>query len=127
MPKHLPSRTLTWVFLSWLIHEENIPPESINRDGRQQGGIVLVAWSLVHMPLVGFLAHTDALPADELRALDPCPQAYCISDSLHGSFGLPTLSKYHPLVELTYLMEECSVGCLVPGSDHSARVDPSEQ
>ena len=28
------------------------------------------------------------------------------TDAPHGSFGLPTLSKYHPLVEPTYPMEE---------------------
>ena len=41
------------LFCSWLVHEENIPPMSIDWDGKQQGGIVLVAWSLVHMPLRG--------------------------------------------------------------------------
>ena len=117
------------LFLAWLVREENIPPVSIDRDGKQQGGIALVAWSLAHTPLAGFLAHADALPADALRALDPCLRAYCIfgehvpilsfpgppattliasmrTDAPHGSFGLPTLSKYHPLVEPTYPMEE---------------------
>ena len=61
------------LFISWLVREENIPPVSIDRDGKQQGGIVLVAWSLVHTPLAGFLAHADAL-----RATDPCLRAYCI-------------------------------------------------
>ncbi|KAN0126498.1 Alpha/Beta hydrolase fold [Russula decolorans] len=94
------------LFLAWLIREENIPPVVIDRDGKQQGGIALVAWSLAHTPLAGFLAHADSLPTDTLRVLDPCLRAYCIFDAPHGSFGLPTLSKYHPLVEPRYPMEE---------------------
>ena len=119
------------LFLAWLIREESIPPVVIDRDGKRHGGIALVAWSLAHTPLAGFLAHADALPSDALRALDPCLRAYCIfgeytnsrppqslpplqhsspviarPDAPHGSFGLPTLSKYHPLVEPTYPMEE---------------------
>ena len=38
------------------------------------------------------------------------------TDALRSSFGLPMLSKYHLLVDLTYLMEEHLVGCLAPGS-----------
>jgi len=94
------------LFLAWLVREENIPPVSVDRDGKQQGGIALVAWSLAHTPLAGFLAHVDALPADAIRALEPCLRSYCIFDAPHGSFGLPTLSKYHPLVEPTYPLEE---------------------
>jgi hypothetical protein len=123
------------LFLAWLVREENIPPMVIDRDGNKMGGIALVAWSLAHTPLAGFLAHADKLPADALRALDPCLRSYCIfgelrnvpiitprkrstqliphhrntlrlADAPHGSFGLPTLSKYHPLVEPTYPMEE---------------------
>ena len=41
------------LFCSWLVREENIPPMSIDQNGKQQGGIALVAWSLVHMPLQG--------------------------------------------------------------------------
>ena len=41
------------LFLAWLVREENIPPVSIDRDGKQQGGIALVAWSLAHTPLGG--------------------------------------------------------------------------
>lgn len=66
------------LFLAWLIREENIPPVVIDRDGKQQGGIALVAWSLAHTPLAGFLAHADSLPTDALRVLDPCLRAYCI-------------------------------------------------
>jgi len=66
------------LFLAWLIREENIPPVVVDRDGKQQGGIALVAWSLAHTPLAGLLAHADALPADALRILDPCLRAYCI-------------------------------------------------
>lgn len=119
------------LFLAWIIREENIPPVVIGRDGKRQGGIALVAWSLAHTPLAGLLAHADSLPTDALRVLDPCLRAYCIfgerhtnsqqppapppcnthpstipPDAPHGSFGLPTLSKYHPLVEPAYPMEE---------------------
>jgi hypothetical protein len=66
------------LFLAWLIREENIPPVVVDRDGKQQGGIALVAWSLAHTPLAGFLAHADSLPTDALRILDPCLRAYCI-------------------------------------------------
>ena len=66
------------LFLAWLIREENIPPVVIDRDGKRQGGIALVAWSLAHTPLAGFLAHADSLPTDVLRVLDPCLRAYCI-------------------------------------------------
>lgn len=66
------------LFLAWLVREENIPPVAIDRDGKKQGGIALVAWSLAHTPLAGFLAHADALPADALRTLDPCLRSYCI-------------------------------------------------
>ena len=66
------------LFLAWLVREENIPPVSVDRDGNKQGGIALVAWSLAHTPLAGFLAHVDALPPDALRALDPCLRSYCI-------------------------------------------------
>ena len=41
------------LFHSWLVREENIPPMSIDWDGKQQGSIALVAWLLVHMPLRG--------------------------------------------------------------------------
>ena len=41
------------LFCSWLIREENIPPMSIDWDGKQQGGIALVVWSLAHMPSQG--------------------------------------------------------------------------
>jgi hypothetical protein len=66
------------LFLAWLIRETNIPPVVIGRDGKQQGGIALVAWSLAHTPVAGFLAHADSLPTDALRILDPCLRAYCI-------------------------------------------------
>jgi len=59
-----------------------------------------------HTPVAGFLAHADALPADAIRALKHRLRAYCIFDAPHGSFCLLTPSKYHPLVELTYLLEE---------------------
>jgi len=122
------------LFLAWLVREENIPPVSVDRDGKQQGGIALVAWSLAHTPLAGFLAHADALPAEAIRALEPCLRTYCIfgesalpaisrdsshpiltaisissyflQDAPYCSFGLLTLSKYHPLVEQTYPLEE---------------------
>ena len=66
------------LFLAWLIREENVPPVVVDRDGKQQGGIALVAWSLAHTPLAGFLAHADSLPTEALRVLDPCLRAYCI-------------------------------------------------
>jgi hypothetical protein len=66
------------LFLAWLVREEKLPPVSIDRNGQQQGGIVLLAWSLAHTPLAGFLAHLDALPNDALRVLEPCLRAYCI-------------------------------------------------
>jgi len=66
------------IFLAWLVREEKIPPVSIDSDGNKRGGIALVAWSLAHTPLAGFLAHADALPADARRALEPCLRAYCI-------------------------------------------------
>ncbi|KAH9972937.1 Alpha/Beta hydrolase protein [Lactifluus volemus] len=94
------------LFLAWLVREEKLPPVSTDRNGQQQGGIVLVAWSLAHTPLAGFLAHIDALPDDALRALEPCLRSYCIFDSPHGSFGLQTPSEYNPLVDSTYPMEQ---------------------
>ncbi|KAH9013512.1 hypothetical protein EDB85DRAFT_2198778 [Lactarius pseudohatsudake] len=66
------------LFLAWLVREEKIPAMSVGWSGKQQGGIVLVAWSLAHTPLAGFLAHADTLPADVLRTLEPCLRAYCI-------------------------------------------------
>lgn len=66
------------IFLAWLVREEKIPPVSIGSDGNKRGGIALVAWSLAHTPLAGFLAHADALPADARRTLEPCLRAYCI-------------------------------------------------
>ena len=66
------------LFLAWLVREEKIPPVSIDSDGNQQGGIALVAWSLAHTPVAGFLAHADALPPDDIRTLEPCLRAYCI-------------------------------------------------
>ena len=66
------------LFLAWLVREEKIPAMSVDWKGRQQGGIVLVAWSLAHTPLAGFLASADKLPADALRTLEPCLRAYCI-------------------------------------------------
>lgn len=71
------------LFLAWLIREENIPPVVIDRDGKQRGGIALVAWSLAHTPLAGFLAHADSLPTDALRILEPCLRAYCIFGEPH--------------------------------------------
>ena len=71
--KALAQLNLDMGILSWLVHEENVPLVSIDWDGKQQDGIVLVVWSLVHMPLAGFLVYADAL-----RALDPCFWAYCI-------------------------------------------------
>ena len=66
------------LFLAWLVREENIPPVIVDRDGEQQGGIALVAWSLAHTPTAGLLAYADALQADVLRTLEPCLRAYCI-------------------------------------------------
>ena len=66
------------LFLAWLVREEKIPPVSIEPDGNRRGGIALVAWSLAHTPLVGFLAHADALPADARKTLEPCLRSYCI-------------------------------------------------
>ena len=71
--KALAQLDLDMGILSWLVHKENVPLVSIDWDGKQQDGIVLVVWSLVHMPLAGFLVYADAL-----RALDPCFWAYCI-------------------------------------------------
>ena len=89
------------LFLAWLIREENIPPVVIDRDGKQQGGIALVAWSLAHTPLAGFLAHADSLPTDALRVLDPCLRAYCI-------FGEHTNSSPPPIPD---------PATLIPGYD----------
>jgi hypothetical protein len=79
------------LFLAWLVREEKIPAMSIDWSGRQQGGIVLVAWSLAHTPLTGFLAHADTLPADALRTLEPCLRAYCIFGE--HTFGPRTASQ----------------------------------
>ena len=76
------------LFLAWLIREEKIPAMSVDWKGKQQGGIVLVAWSLAHTPLAGFLASADTLPADTLRTLEPCLRAYCIFGE--HTFGPPT-------------------------------------
>ena len=117
------------LFLAWLVRKEKIPPVSIDPDGNKRGGIALVPWSLAHTPLAGFLAHADTLPADARKALEPCLRAYCIfgrcfpstpsqlprmaqfnstrpPDAPHILFGLLTLSKYHPLLDPTYSMEE---------------------
>ena len=83
---HLPTRAKALaqqgidigLFLAWLVREEKIPAMSVNWRGKRQGGIVLVAWSLAHTPLAGFLASADMLPADALRTLEPCLRAYCI-------------------------------------------------
>lgn len=85
------------LFLAWLVREENIPPVSTDRDGNKQGGIALVAWSLAHTPLAGFLAHADALPTDALRTLDPCLRSYCIFGE-HQSFqSRPIAPRKHSL------------------------------
>lgn len=114
------------LFLTWLVREKKIPAMTVDRRGKKKGGIVLLAWSLAHTPLAGFLASANKLPADALRTLEPCLRAYCIfgehhfsvppapvlpnssvpADAPHVSFGLPTLSKYHPLVDQTYPMEQ---------------------
>ena len=73
------------LFLAWLVREENIPPVSIALDGKKQGGIALIPWSLAHTPLAGLLAHADALPVDARKVLKPSLRAYCI-------FGRPLLS-----------------------------------
>ena len=80
------------LFLAWLVREEKIPPMSIEPDsnGNRRGGIALVAWSLAHTPLVGFLARADALPADARKALEPCLRAYCIFGK---RFPIPTPSQ----------------------------------
>jgi hypothetical protein len=83
---------------------------------------------VTHTPLARFLGHADALPPDAIQALELCIRSYSIFgnntlssissksfylnfshvipfflvDATHGSFGLPTVSKYHPLVEVTY-------------------------
>jgi hypothetical protein len=97
------------LFLAWLIREENIPPIAIDQDGKQQGGIALVAWSLAHTPLAGFLAHADSLPTDALRVLDPCLRAYCIfgehtSSGPHQTPGPATLIPGHPARRATRLI-----------------------
>ncbi|KAI0265827.1 hypothetical protein BC834DRAFT_154529 [Gloeopeniophorella convolvens] len=94
------------LFLAWLVREARIPPVRTARDGTQRGGIALVAWSLAHTALAGLLAHAHALPADARAVLGRCLRAYCIFDAPHVSFGLPTLSKYHPLVDPTHPMAE---------------------
>ena len=66
------------LFLAWLVRKEKIPAMSVDWRGKGQGGIVLVAWSLAHTSLAGFLASADTLPADALRTLEPCLRAYCI-------------------------------------------------
>ena len=79
------------LFLAWLVREEKIPAMSVDRSGKQQGGIVLVAWSLAHTPLAGFLAHADTLPVDAIWALEPCLRAYCIFGK-HPSFSRLSLA-----------------------------------
>jgi hypothetical protein len=74
------------LFLARLVRDEKIPPVSIDQDGNQQGGLVLVAWSLAHTPMSGFLAYADELPVDVLQTLEPCLRTYCI-------FGEPAPSE----------------------------------
>lgn len=83
------------LFLAWLVREEKIPAMSVNWSGKQQGGIVLVAWSLAHTPLAGFLAHADSLPADAIRTLEPCLRAYCIFGE-HGTLSASPLRLVQP-------------------------------
>jgi hypothetical protein len=107
---------------------EHQPGWELGNTGRG-GGIALVAWSLTHTPLVRFLAHADALPADagggpsnhlsdlclasashtvppadsrtiQLTEFVPRP----LADVPHVPFGLQPSAKYHPLVDP---MSEC--------------------
>jgi hypothetical protein len=84
------------LFLARIIREENIPPVVIGRDGKRQGGIALVAWSLAHTPLAGLLAHANSLPTDALRVLDPCLRAYCIFGEHHMNFQPTALQHSSP-------------------------------
>jgi len=84
------------LFLAWLIREEEIPPMSIDVDGNQQGGIALVAWSLAHTPMAGFLAYADALPTDVLRSLEPCLRAYCIFGERFPHHPVPAALHHSP-------------------------------
>ena len=92
------------IFLAWLVHEEKIPPISMDLNGNKWGGITLVSWSLMHTPSAGFFAHADTLLVDACKALKPCLQAYCIFGNCFPSTPphLPCTTQLVPQMHLTF-------------------------
>ena len=57
-------------------------------------------------PVSGHTAYSVSTIFGPRTAFHPSIQPPILADAPHVSFGLPTLSKYHPLVDPTYPMEQ---------------------
>jgi hypothetical protein len=65
-------------FLAWFVSTQNTPALEEHADGRREGGIVFVAWSLAHSSAAPLVACPDELPDEQRAILDKHLRTYCI-------------------------------------------------
>ena len=77
-------------FLAWFIDTQGTPPMAEDANGKREGGIAFIAWSLGHTSAAPLIAYPDLLPENQRSLLKAHLRAYGTLGQCM-SFPSPTL------------------------------------
>lgn len=72
-------------FIAWFAKTEKIPRVVYKKDGRMEGGMVLVAWSSANGTALGLFAHLKELRKEVREELEPYMRTYLYYGESAGS------------------------------------------